>query len=319
MIPAKLDSRGVAIFLRSGPAIALLSTATWATAGIFVRWLPGWSPFAIVAGRFFVATIALLPVVLSPKLRRELFSSLQAPYIWSLSLPMIGGFVLGTTAFQMAPVGEVTLLFTTSPLFVAAYKIFSGARLHKNESIGTLLAFIGVGLIMLPQISMNGGIEGGGIEGGTSWQTLAGYVFALIGAGLLAVYVLWFGAIAHKGIILRPTNIVFTTCLLGCVLSSLCTVLFASPANAFALDKQSALVILGLGILSTAMSTLLYTIAAQRLPALLAAAILLTEPLFAVVFASFLLQEIPSLWFGVGSLFVLGGLLAIAQTPPSES
>lgn len=299
---AKLDSRGI--------AIALLSTATWATAGIFIRWLPGWSPFAIVAGRFFVATIVLLPIVLSPKFRRELLYSLQAPYIWSLSLPMIGGFLLGTAAFQMAPVGEVTLLFTTSPLFVAAYKIFSGVRIYKNESVGTLLAISGVSLIMLPQIST---------AGGTSWPTVMGYIFALAGAGLLAVYVLWFGAIARKGIILRPTNIVFVTCLLGCILSSICTLLFAGSASAFHVDGQTVLVILGLGILSTATSTLLYTIATQRLPALLAAALLLTEPVFAVVFASVVLKEIPTLWFGIGSLFVLSGLLPIARGSESAT
>ena len=306
MTSAKLDSQGIAILRRSGPAIALLSTATWATAGIFIRWLPGWSPFAIVAGRFFVATIVLLPIVISPKLRRELFSSLQAPYVWLLSLPMIGGFLLGTAAFQMAPVGEVTLLFTASPLFVAAYKILSGSRICRNESLGTLLTFVGVGLIMLPQLQIS-------VTGSTSWQTLVGYILALSGAGLLAVYVLWFGVIARKGILLRPTNIVFVTCLSGCVLSSICTLLFADSASAFNLNSQTALVILGLGILSTATSTLLYTIAAQRLPALLAAAFLLTEPLFAVLFASVLLEEIPSLWFGFGSIFVLAGLLLISK------
>ncbi len=300
MKSVNLDSKGI--------AIALLSTATWGTAGIFIRWLPGWSPFAILAGRFLVAAIALLPIVLAPKLRRELFDSLQAPYIWSLSIPMIGGFLLGTTAFQMAPVGEVTLFFTTSPFFVAAYKILSGARIHRNESIGTLLSMAGVILIVLPQLSM-----ASGAASGTSWQTVMGYGFALSGAGLLAVYILWFGAIARKGITLRPTNIVFVTCLLGCVLSSICTVLLADSASAFDLTERTVLVILGLGILSTATSTLLYTVAAQRLPALLAAAFLLTEPLFAVLYASVLLKESPSVWFGFGSALVLSGLLLISK------
>jgi len=70
---------------------------------------------------------------------------------------------------------------------------------------------------------------------------------------------------------------------------------------------------LGLGILPTALSTLCYTIAAQQLPAILAAAILLTEPIFAVLFASVILKESPSLWFGFGSCFVLLGLFSIAK------
>lgn len=67
------------------------------------------------------------------------------------------------------------------------------------------------------------------------------------------------------------------------------------------------------------MSTLLYTIAAQRVPVLLAAALLLTEPMFAVGCASVVLKEIPSLWFGIGSLFVLSGLLAIARGSESAA
>jgi hypothetical protein len=34
-----------------GLIAALLATATWGMVGIFVRWLPGWSPFAVLAGR----------------------------------------------------------------------------------------------------------------------------------------------------------------------------------------------------------------------------------------------------------------------------
>ena len=295
MTLSKSDSTGV--------AIALISTATWATAGIFIRWLPGWSPFAILSGRFLVAAIALLPIVLSSSIRKSLLQSIQAVTIWAISLPLIGGYLLGTTAFQMAPVGEVTLLISTSPLFVVAYKLFSREPIHKNESIGTLLSMLGVGLILLPQMSNSVGIQ----------QRIIGDLMALGSAALLATYVLWFGAIARKGQSLKPINVVFIACLLGCGLSTLCTAFLSNPTGSSGLNSQAAIVLLGLGILSTATSTLLYTIAAQRLPALLATALLLTEPIFAVIFASVALEEIPSWWFAIGSFFVLGGLLSIAK------
>lgn len=53
--------------------------------------------------------------------------------------------------------------------------------------------------------------------------------------------------------------------------------------------------------------------AAQRLPAVMTAAILLLEPVFATLFASVALREIPSLWFYIGSVLVLCGLLLIAR------
>ncbi|MGC1306056.1 MAG: DMT family transporter [Phormidesmis sp.] len=290
-------------FYAKGIAIALTSTATWATAGIFIRWLPGWSPFAILAGRFLIAMLALLPIVLSPNLRHQLFDSVRSPFIWALSLPMIGGYLLGTTAFQMAPVGEVTLLISTSPLFVVAYKLLAKIRVHRSEGTGTALATAGISLILLPQIS---------VSQGASWQAITGYAFALTAAGLLAVYTVCLEALARRGKTFRSVNLVFVTCLLGCLLSFFCTAFSTQPTGSTGLSQVSFLVLLGLGILSTATSTLFYTIAAQRLPALLSAAILLTEPIFAVLFASVALKEIPSLWFGIGSLFVLGGLFAIA-------
>ncbi len=301
MIPNKVASSGI--------AIALLSTATWATAGIFIRWLPGWSPFAILAGRFFVATLALLPVVLSASIRPDFFRTLRSPTVWSLSLPMIGGFLLGTAAFQVARVGEVTLLLSTPPIFVVAYKLLARIRVYRSEGIGTLLAIAGVGIILQPQLSASASVD----SAGAFWQTITGYLLALSAAALLAVYTLWFGAIARRGQTFRSINVVFITCLLGSVLSSICTMLFSNSDGLTGLDSRSMLVILGLGLLPTAMSTLCYTTAAQRLPAILAAAILLTEPIFAVLFASVILKEIPSLWFGFGSCFVLVGLLFIAK------
>ena len=220
-----LDSKGV--------AIALISTATWATAGIFIRWLPGWSPFAVLAGRFLVAAIALLPIVLSPNIRKSLLQSVQSITIWAISLPLIGGYLLGTTAFQMAPVGEVTLLISTSPLFVVAYKLFSRSPIHKNESTGTLLSMLGVGLILLPQMSNSVGIQ----------QRIIGDLMALGSAALLATYVLWFGAIAREGKPLKPINVVFITCILGCILSTLCTAFLSNPTGSSGLNSQAAFVL----------------------------------------------------------------------------
>lgn len=217
---------------------------------------------------------------------------------------MISGYLLGTTAFQLAPVGEITLLISTAPLFVVAYKLISKIRIYKGEGLGTMLATAGVGIILVPQLSN---------DIGSSVQTITGYFLALSAAALLAVYVLWFGAIARKGITFRSVNVVFATCLLGCVLSFLCTVFLFEPTGPAGITQRAVLVLLGLGTLSTATSTLCYTIAAQRLSALLAAAILLTEPIFAVLLASITLREIPSLWFCIGSFFVLGGLFSIAR------
>ena len=294
-----------------GIVIALFSTATWATAGIFIRQLPGWSPFAVLSGRFLIGVIALFPVVSSASIRRDLFQAMQKPDVWRLSLPMIFGYLLGTTAFQLAPVGEATLLISTSPLFIVAYRLFARIPIRRGEGIGTLLAIAGVWLMVLPLLVGDRVLP---------IQTAIGYFLALSAAACLAIYILWFGALARQGTTFRSVNVVFVTCLLGFILSSLCVAFISNPTGSSGITQQAMLTLLGLGLLSTATSTLLYTIAAQRLPALLAAAILLTEPVFAALFAAITLQEIPSLWFYSGSGLILSGLFAIAKaTQPAKT
>jgi drug/metabolite transporter (DMT)-like permease len=297
MILPKMHSQGL--------IAALCSAATWGMVGVFVQWLPGWSPFAVLAGRFLVATVVMLPIFfLAPSIRSEFTCSLRIPLTWWLSLPAIGGYVLGTTAFQMAPVGKVTLLITTSPLFVIAYKYFVRLRIKRSEGVGMLLATVGVSLILLPQLSAGKA---------TSWQTITGYLLALGAAGMLALYTFWFNTLTKQGIAPKSINVVFVTCLLGGVLSLLCAIFFSTLSIGIGIDRQIILVFVGLGILSTALPSLCYTVAAQRLPVVLTTAILLLEPVFAVLFASIALQEIPSLWFSIGSVLVFLGLLSIAR------
>jgi drug/metabolite transporter (DMT)-like permease len=292
-----------------GSIAALCAAATWGMVGIFVRWLPGWSPFAVLAGRFLAATAAILPILfLSLSVRHNFIRSLYASPTWYLSLLAIGGYVLGTTAFQMAPVGEVTLLFTTSPLFIIAYKYIVRSHVKRSEGIGMLLAMSGVSLIMLPQLFTNKT---------TSWQTITGYLLALGAAGLVALYTLWFNMLTKQNIAPKSINVVFLTCLLGGVLSLLCA-FFSKASIGIGINRQVILVLLGLGILSTALPFFFYTAAAQRLPVVLSTAILMLEPIFAVLFASVALQEIPSLGFAIGSILVFWGLLSIATKSNSS-
>jgi drug/metabolite transporter (DMT)-like permease len=302
----------------SGLIAAMFATATWGMVGIFIRWLPCWSPFAVLAGRFLVATAALLPILLLvPSIRHDLTRSLGTPPIWWLSLLAIGSSFLGTTAFQMAPVGEVTLLFTTSPLFIIAYKYVMRLDIKRGEGWGILIATTGVILILLPQFSS---------DRVTSWQTIVGYLLALGAAGVVTLYTVLFNTFTDRGVAPKSINIVFMTCLLGGSLSLLCTIFFTKLSLETGIDsakltlreRQEIFVLLGLGLLSTALPFFCYTVAAQQLPIVLTTAILLLEPMFAVLFASIALQEMPSLWFGIGSILVLWGLLSIARTANSS-
>ncbi len=309
-----------------GLIAALFATATWGMVGIFVRWLPGWSAFAVLAGRFLVATAAMLPILLLvPSIRHDFTRSLRTPPIWLLSLLAIGSSFLGTTAFQMAPVGEVTLLFTTSPLFIIAYKYVMRLDIERGESWGILIATIGVIIILLPHFSSVRAASAL-LNRAISWQTIVGYLLALSAAGVVTLYTVLFNTFVDRGIAPKSINIVFMTCLLGGTLFLLCTIFFTKLSLKTGIDSakltlrepQEFFVLLGLGIFSTALPFFCYTIAAQKLPIVLATSILLLEPMFAVLFASIALQEMPSFWFGSGSILVLWGLRSIARAANSS-
>lgn len=160
-----------------------------------------------------MAIAVLLPLLLLvPSQRHSLPRALRNPLVWGLSLPVIGASILGITAFQMAPVGEATLLFTTSPLFVIGYKFARRLPVKQGESAGILFAAVGVSLILLPKLSL---------DSTTDWTAIAGYSMALGAAGLVAVYASWLNVLAKQNLAPESIHIVCVTLILGSILSFL--------------------------------------------------------------------------------------------------
>jgi len=87
---------------------------------------------------------------------------------------------------------------------------------------------------------------------------------------------------------------------------------FSKLSIEFGIDGQTILTLIGLGVLSTAFPLLCYngstTVTSGNDDCNITA-----EPVFATLFASVALREIPSLWFYIGSVLVLCGLLLIAR------
>lgn len=283
--------------------VALFAPMMWGLVGIFVKLLSGFSPIAIVTGRFLIAAIATFLLVFFTKSNSYRFiNSLCTQVTWWLSLPATAAYILGTIAFQMTPIGEATLLISTSPLFVIVYQLCKWGRIKRSESFGTLLAVAGIGLIVLPQFSVSEAI---------SISRLIGNILALSTAGLITVYTLWFRQLSQKNAAPQTESVVLATFLLG---SALLLPLIGIQTNVINLLNQRVIIIFaGLGIISTALPSWYYSVAAQRLPAMLTTTILLLEPIFATLFAALVLREVPSISTAIGSVLVLGGLHYIVR------
>ena len=289
---------------RVGLTAAFLTASGWGVAGIFIQFLPNISALSIVATRLTLALVIFTPVLF---FKKDNFVShiitLSRPITWGLSSILFACYTLGTMSFQLAPVGEATLLMTTAPLFVILFKFLAREQTHRNEYLGALLAIVGIGLVVLPRLTLDNVV---------SDQRIAGDILALLVSILFAAYAIWFRSLSNNNNAPNSMSVTLGTFTLGCIMA-----LFVAPYALFEyknlINIEVIISFIGLGILSTAIPTLTYTVAAKRLPPLLTTGILLLEPVLAIAFAFLILKEIPSLWIAPGVLFILIGLILIGR------
>lgn len=290
---------------RNALAVAALTSITWGLTGIFVRLLPGLSPLAITAGRLLIGLATVLPLLLVLRdTRRKLIPVLAQPLAYVLALLLAGYYLLATAAFQMAPVAEAALLLNTPPLFVLAFRWVRGTAPARAEVGGALLALAGMSLILGPNISLTGE---------TSDLALLGHLCAICAAALTALYASIYRALSDRNRAPDAAGVAALTFAIGSAILILVLSQSATPSGLFSLDCARLWVLLGLGVISTAIPTVCFALVSRRLPPMVTATISLFIPLFAGFFAFLILGETISLLFVAGCVLVLGGATMIIR------
>lgn len=302
---------------RKALAVAALTSLTWGLTGIFVRLLPGIPPLAITAGRLTIALLAVLPVFLlfgnaragsgggfKLGLTADFRSALRRPVAYALASLLVGYYLLATAAFQLAPVAEVALLISTPPLFILAFRALRGEMPALGETVGALLALGGTILILAPNPSGTG-------------QPLPGHLYgsamALGAAALSALYAYAYRNLSEHGRAPETGAVTVLTFAIGSPILLATASLFSTAAMPSLSGAGTVAVFLGLGIVSTAIPTLGFSIASRRLPAILTTTISLFVPLFAGLFAFLVLGERLSPNFAAGCLPILAGVALIVR------
>lgn len=298
-------------FNRAGIINAFITASGWALVGIFVKLLANFSVITAITARLVVALVGIVGwLLLQNKLRIHLRKLLQLK-VWLLGLAMLLVYVFGTLAFQLASVGEVALLAATAPIFVIVFRLIQNKPISVNEYWGGAIAFIGVCIVILSNVSLDGNISG---------QRLLGDISALLVSALVAAYTLCFRLLSKNGKAPSSEATALAAFILGCLV--FCPIAFKLSVENGSLDliygKEIA-AFAGLGLISTAIPTLCSATAAKKLPPLIATSISLLEPILAIIFAFIILQEVPSIWAAPGSILVLGGLFWMGIQPKSKS
>lgn len=285
--------------------LAALTSLTWGLTGIFVRLLPPIPPLTVTAGRLLIALVIALPLLLGFQSTRHAFrQALSYPASYVLALLLAGYYLLATAAFQMAPVAEVALLLSTPPLFVLAIRVMRREPFSHAEILGALLAVAGITLILLPKMSF---------AGHQLMQHIVGHAIALCAAFLTAAYAYLYRRLAERGSVPEASGVSLLTLLLGSLGLAVIVLLMPAPSGLDRLGGHELQILLGLGIISTAVPTVGFAVASKRLPAIITATISLFIPLFSGVFAYLILgEQLPAI-FLAGCGLVLWGVFMIIR------
>lgn len=258
-------------------------------AGLFGKWL-ALSPFIIVLGRVFFASLAFLLFFFFSK--QDISISPAKNYVLFILL----GFILAVhwTVFfhsiQVSTVAVGLLSYSSFPVFTAFLEpLFFKEKVEGPMVFFALLCVVGIFLI-IPRFDLDNSVYRGVL-----WGLCAGFTFSIL-------------TILNRKLTQRYSSMVIA------FYQDFWATLFLLPFLFFLkphLNTRSILLLLVLGIFCTALSHSLFIKGMRRIKAQTAAVISSLEPVYGIVMALIFLREIPSLRTVLGGIIILGTAYAV--------
>jgi drug/metabolite transporter (DMT)-like permease len=266
-------------------ALASLHVAVllFGLAGLFGKWidLPA---VTIVFGRTAVAAVVLgMLVWLAPAGRRA--------FDWRMA---VNGAVLAVhwfaffKAIQIANVATGLLGFASFPLFVLLLEI-ALLRTRARGADWAIAGLVVIGLLVLvPEPNLDNRVVQG-----LAWGVLSGFSFALL-------------AVSNRALAARraPTAIAFWQNV--CAAACLAPALALAPALP---DVREVALLLMLGVVCTALAHTLFIRSMRVLSAHTASVVAALEPVYGIVLAAVLLDEVPDARTMLGAVLIVGAVL----------
>lgn len=278
-----------------GIVLLLLVTAIWGSTFAVVKTLGSLlDPPVLIAWRFAIASLALLPVLLLGRGKSTTGAGerpAEQSSLWRdgliLGAWLIAGYGTQTIALQSTSANRAAFFTALSVVLVPIWLVFAQRRkMPLTLWIALPLAVGGLGLLSW---------EGGAFVVGDAW--------ALACAVTYAGFIVTLERMAH-----RHSPLPFTLAqLLGVTGLAWLWAVIAAPAHL--LPPAAAWgPLLYLGVVATALTTLLQTIGQRHVSAAEASLIYALEPVTASIFSFILIGE------KVGLRGLLGGLLVVVAT-----
>jgi drug/metabolite transporter (DMT)-like permease len=296
----------------AGVGLAVLSAATFGTSGSFATALldAGWTPDAVVIARISIAA-ALLAAPAALALRRSpaTLRAATAPTLIYGVVAVGGAQVCYFNAVKYVPVGVALLLEYLGIALVVGWMWLRHRQRPRPLTIaGMAVVLVGLSFVL----DLFGGAD----------LNMLGVLWGLGAAVGLAAY---FVLSAHSTDTLPPIAMACAGLAVGAVALMGVGVVGILPIHAtfgtvrLVHHQLSWLVpVAGLAVVAAAIAYVAGIHAARRLGPKLSSFVGLTEVLFAVLFAWFLLGQLPSVVQGIGAVLVITGIVLVRLDESAE-
>lgn len=288
---------------RIGIVAAVITALSWGLTGIFVRLIDDLSSEGILFCRLFFSYIALqIFAVFYDKFRNQILLDYKIRITWKLAFLQFMYFSFATYAFNYAPVSDVALLISTSPIFILVIHYFINSNIAAKDLVGVALSLLGVAII----------IFGGHSESGAdqTWPLrIVGDILALCAALSIGLYALYYKTATEKNKHPSAFSVALVACFVGSVISSF----FLSTADLNLEEEIISLPLIGLALISTAIPAITYALSSSRLPPVVTTTIRMLTPVFASVLSYLILSEVPTVWIIPGGALVIFGSYVITM------
>ena len=259
-------------------------------AGLFGKFLalPAW---CIVLGRTAFAAAALGGALLLGQRARLPQGKKTIIQFCMLGILLAVHWIAFFQAIQVSSVAVGLLAFSTFPMFITFLEPFwFHEKRRLIDAVTALLVVLGLVIMVYPSRF------GGQILAGTLWGTLAGFTFAIL-------------SLLNRKWVREYSPVVIALYQNGAAALVLLPMLVWNEVR---IDANQLGLLALLGVICTALSHALFIRGLTFVRAQLASVIACLEPVYGIIFAFYLLQEIPSAGTLIGGAFIL--LATVAAT-----
>lgn len=279
----------------------ILAGIFFGTAAVLIRLLVGVDVFSIAFWRLVIAFFVLAATIF---LLRKPFglSLLKRKLIRILLLGVLLGthFVLFASAVMDTTIINATVLVNTTPVWSLLISVLIlGVKPSRLAVLGLLVSFLGVAIIAYADVASP-----------TFSLGLKGNLEALLAAVAEAFYLSYGRDIRRKVPILGLMFIIYMLSALTVLVAA--GVITRSAPTLPVAGLEIALILVGLGVLPTAVAHTLYFSSLSSLRSFETATLALLEPITATLLGVLVFAEIPQHLFVLGAVLVLGGIISVA-------